>query len=105
MQDGLLDIAVYPDFTKAEVLQYFAKTAKENAILDGKLQRYRAGKVKIKTSPKLAIAANGITLARARLRSRCFRAHCGYLPPRSASVRKSHRNRRLKPFQLLFPQS
>jgi diacylglycerol kinase (ATP) len=64
LQDGLLDISVYPDFTKAQVLNYFAKTSNEGSIPDGKLQRYRAGKVKIKTSPKLEIAADGITLGK-----------------------------------------
>jgi diacylglycerol kinase (ATP) len=64
MQDGLLDIAVYPDFTKAEVLSYFSKTSKEGSIPDGKLQRYRARKVKVKTTPKLEVAADGISLGK-----------------------------------------
>ena len=32
MEDGLLDIAVYPGFTKAELLNYFLKTANEGVI-------------------------------------------------------------------------
>jgi diacylglycerol kinase (ATP) len=62
MDDGLLDIAVYPNFTKAELVAYFAKSAHENVIPDGKIQRFRARKVKIRTDPKLAIAAEGIML-------------------------------------------
>ena len=61
-EDGLLDIAVYPDFTKAELLAYFAKTAQQRETPDGKIQRYRARKIKIKTEPKLEIAAEGILL-------------------------------------------
>ena len=34
MEDGLLDIAVYPGFSKAEVLSYFARTAHEGEIPD-----------------------------------------------------------------------
>lgn len=66
MDDGLLDIAVYPGFTKAELLAYFAKTAHEGVTRDGKIQRYRARKIKIKTDPKLDIAAEGILLGRGK---------------------------------------
>src|SRR5215211_6553808 len=64
MEDGLLDIAVYPDFSKAELLAYFAKSANERETSDGKIQRYRARKIKIKTEPKLDIAAEGIILGK-----------------------------------------
>ncbi len=64
MDDGLLDIAVYPGFSKAELLGYFALTANERSIPDGKIQRYRAKKIKVKTSPKLDIAAEGILLGK-----------------------------------------
>ena len=64
MEDGLLDIAVYPGFTKAELLNYFLKTANEGVTPDGRIRRYRAKKIGIKTSPKLDIAAEGIILGR-----------------------------------------
>jgi diacylglycerol kinase (ATP) len=66
MEDGLLDIAVYPGFSKAELLSYFAKSAHEGLTEDGKIQRYRARKVKIKTSPKLDVAAEGILLGKGK---------------------------------------
>ena len=66
MDDGLLDIAVYPGFSKAELVSYFAKTAHEGVVEDGKIQRYRASKVKIKTSPKLDVAAEGILLGKGK---------------------------------------
>ncbi len=66
MEDGLLDIAVYPGFSKAELLEYFAGTAHEGVVPDGKIQRYRARKVKIKTSPDLDIAAEGILLGKGK---------------------------------------
>jgi len=68
MEDGLLDIAVYPDFSKAEVLAYFAKTAHEGSTPDGTIQRYQARKIKIKTSPKLDVAAEGIILGKGTAR-------------------------------------
>jgi diacylglycerol kinase family enzyme len=64
MEDGLLDIAVYPDFSKADLVSYFAKTAHEGSAPDGTIQRYQARKIKIKTSPKLDIAAEGIILGK-----------------------------------------
>jgi diacylglycerol kinase (ATP) len=66
MDDGLLDIAVYPGFTKAELLAYFARTINEGEVPDGKIQRYRARKIKIRTDPKLDIAAEGIMLGQGK---------------------------------------
>jgi diacylglycerol kinase family enzyme len=60
MDDGLLDIAVYPNFSKAQLLSYFAKSAHETSTPDRTIQRYRARKIKVKTSPKLDVAAEGI---------------------------------------------
>ena len=60
MDDGLLDIPVYPGFTKPQLLAYFVKTANEGTTPDGRIQRYRAKKIKVKTSPKLDISAEGI---------------------------------------------
>ncbi|HEX7434783.1 MAG TPA: diacylglycerol kinase family protein, partial [Anaerolineaceae bacterium] len=54
MHDGLLDIAVYPEFSKAELLTYFGKVMNEGRAADGKIQRYRAHKLKVKTSPVVA---------------------------------------------------
>jgi diacylglycerol kinase (ATP) len=68
MDDGLLDISVYPGFSKAGVLDYFARTANDKAIPDGTIQRYQAKKIKIKTSPKLDIAAEGIILGKGTAR-------------------------------------
>jgi diacylglycerol kinase (ATP) len=64
MEDGLLDIAVYPDFTKAKLLSYFAMTAHEGETPDAGIQRYRARKIRVKTSPKLDIAAEGIIIGK-----------------------------------------
>ena len=64
MEDGLLDISVYPDFTKAELLSYFVKSAHEGSTPDGRIQRYRARKIEVKTDPKLDVAAEGIILGK-----------------------------------------
>ena len=64
MEDGLLDIAVYPNSSKSDLLAYFSETADERSVPDGAVQRYRARKIKVKTSPKLDIAAEGILLGK-----------------------------------------
>jgi hypothetical protein len=64
MQDGLLDIAVYPDFGKIELLGYYAALMDGGYTGDGKIQRYQARKLKIKTSPKLDVMADGVSLGK-----------------------------------------
>ena len=68
MEDGLLDVAVYPGFSKVDLLAYFVKTMNEGLPPDGRIQRYQARKIKIKTSPKLDVAAEGIILGKGAAR-------------------------------------
>ena len=62
--DGLFDVSVFPNYSKAELLTYFTKVAKEGHADDGRIQRYRAHKLKVKTSPKLEIMADGVMLGK-----------------------------------------
>jgi diacylglycerol kinase (ATP) len=68
LQDGLLDISLYPSFNKADLLAYYAKVMNEGTSQDGNIQRYRAHKLKIKTSPKLYVMADGIMLGKGTVR-------------------------------------
>lgn len=68
MEDGLLDIAVYPGFSKADLLNYFVRSAHEGVAPDERIQRYKARKIKVKTSPKLDVAAEGILLGKGTAR-------------------------------------
>lgn len=68
LQDGLLDISVFPEFSKADVIAYYAKVMNEGDAQDGRVQRYRARKLKIKTVPKLDIMADGIMLGKGTAR-------------------------------------
>lgn len=91
MDDGLLDIAVYPGFSKAELVSYFARTAHEGLTDDGKIQRYRARKIKIKTDPKLDIAAEGILLGKGKAKIKLLpRALRVIAPELSAGPEKPH---------------
>jgi len=64
LHDGLLDVAVYPDFSKTELLGYYAAVMDGGYSGDGKVQHYRARKIKVKSSPKLDIMADGIDLGK-----------------------------------------
>ena len=68
MEDGLLDVSLYPNFSKAELLAYFAKLTDESSTDDGKIQRYRARKLKIKASPKLEVMADGVMLGKGKVK-------------------------------------
>ena len=73
LDDGLLDVAVYPGFSKAELVAYLAQTAHEGKTSDGTIQRYRARKIKVKASPKLDVAAEGdIMLGKGTARIKVF---------------------------------
>jgi diacylglycerol kinase (ATP) len=64
LRDGLMDISVYQDFSKAELLGYYAKVMNGGYSGNGKVQRYQARKLKIKSSPQLKIMADGIELGK-----------------------------------------
>ncbi len=64
LQDGLLDISVYPGFSKAELLGYYAAVMDGGYSGDGKVQHYQAQKIKVKSSPKLDVMADGVALGK-----------------------------------------
>ncbi len=59
---GLLNISVYPGAGKAELLRYYATMLDGDYSDDGKVQHYRARKLKVKTSPKLDVLVDGVAL-------------------------------------------
>ncbi len=64
MQDGLLDISVYPEFSKSELMGYYAAVMDGGYSGDGKVQQYQAYKINIKSSPKLRIMADGVAIGK-----------------------------------------
>jgi YegS/Rv2252/BmrU family lipid kinase len=64
LQDGLLDISVYPDFSKVELIRYYAAVMDGGYSGDGKVQHYQAHKLKVKASPKLDVMADGVALGK-----------------------------------------
>jgi diacylglycerol kinase (ATP) len=68
LNDGLLDISVYPNFSKTELLGYYAAVMNGGYSGNGKVQHYRANKIKIKTTPKLDTMADGVDLGKGTLK-------------------------------------
>lgn len=67
LKDGYLDISVYPNFGKTEILSYFAQIRAEGFSPNEKVQRYRACKIEIKTNPKMDVMADGVMLGRGKV--------------------------------------
>lgn len=65
--DGLFDVSLYPNFSKTELLAYTTRVMNDAHTEDGKIQRYRAGKIKIKSSPKLEVLADGLMLGKGKV--------------------------------------
>jgi diacylglycerol kinase (ATP) len=64
LEDGLLDVSVYPEFSKAELLAYFAAVKDKDQDNNTKVQRYRARTIKVKAKPKMEILADGVLLGK-----------------------------------------
>ncbi|HSB01814.1 MAG TPA: diacylglycerol kinase family protein [Anaerolineales bacterium] len=67
LRDGLLDISVYPNFSKAELIAYYTRIRDEGYSANEKVQRYRARKLEIKASPKMEVMADGVMLGKGKV--------------------------------------
>jgi len=67
LNDGLLDVSVYPNFSKTELLAYYASIRDEGFSANEKVQRYRACKIEIKTNPKMDVMADGVMLGKGKV--------------------------------------
>jgi len=85
LQDGLLDISVYPDFGKVELIRYYAAVMDGGYSGDGKVQRYQARKLKVESSPKLEVMADGVALGKGtvkiKVRKNALRVITAEKPP------------------------
>jgi diacylglycerol kinase (ATP) len=90
MDDGLFDVSLYPNFTKAELLSYSTKVMNSDNVENGKIQRYRAAKITIQSSPKLDVMADGVMLGKGKVK---IKVRPGALrvfaPPVGAGLEKS----------------
>lgn len=106
LRDGLLDVSVYPDFSKAEMLRYYAEIMDEGYSGDGKVQHYRARKLKVKSSPKLEVMADGLVLGKGTV---TIKVRPGVLrvitPKKSSNVESLQKEKDNGPIPLEEPRS
>ena len=90
LDDGLLDVSLYPNFSKAELLAYSSKINHQGKTADGGIQRYRAHKLKIKTSPELEVMADGVMLGTGTVKIKLLPGALRVIaPPVGAGVEKA----------------
>ncbi|MBN1668583.1 MAG: hypothetical protein JW862_15920 [Anaerolineales bacterium] len=69
INDGLLDVLVFADLSKTDLLGYAVQVAKSGVTLeDESIQRYHVRRVDIDTKPTMPIMADGLALGEGRLR-------------------------------------
>jgi diacylglycerol kinase (ATP) len=69
INDGLLDVLVFADLSKADLLGYAVQVAKSGVTLeDEHIQRYHVRRVDIDTKPTMPIMADGLALGEGLLR-------------------------------------
>lgn len=71
LDDGLLDVSVYPNFTKTELIAYYASVMNEGYSENEKVQHYRVRKMEIKSTPPLAVNADATSLGTGNVKIKC----------------------------------
>jgi diacylglycerol kinase family enzyme len=64
LKDGLLDISVFQGFGKDELRGYYASMMAGGYSGNGKVRRYHARKLKVKSSPRMNVIADGLELGK-----------------------------------------
>ncbi len=84
MQDGLLDVSLYPSFTKAELLAYFAAIMDQGYSENEKVQHYRVRKLEIRSKPPMAVNSDALDLGQGTVKIKCLPAALRVLAPEPA---------------------
>jgi diacylglycerol kinase (ATP) len=107
LQDGLLDISVYPDFSKTELLGYYAKVMDGGVSDNAKVQHYRARKLKVKSTPRLKVLADGTELDKGtvtvRIRPGALRVITAEKRPGLATLQKEAAKKTPAPVPIVEP--
>ncbi len=85
LDDGLLDVSVYPSFTKAELVAYYASIMNEGYTENAKVQHYRVREFALKSKPSLAVNADGIELGKGDVKIKCLKGALRVIAPEPAA--------------------
>jgi YegS/Rv2252/BmrU family lipid kinase len=86
LADGLLDISVYPGFSKTELIAYYAQVRDVGFSGNEKIQRYRARKLEIKASPKMEVMADGVMLGTGKVEIKSRKGALWIITPPEAAA-------------------
>lgn len=85
LEDGLLDVSVYPNFSKAELLAYYASIMDEGYSENEKVQHYRVRKLELKSKPPLEVNADAIDLGQGAVKIKCLPGALRVVAPEPAA--------------------
>ena len=71
LEDGLLDVSVYPNFSKAELIAYYGTVMNGGSSDNEKVQHYRVHKLELKDKEKAAVMADGVILGKGNVEIKC----------------------------------
>jgi diacylglycerol kinase (ATP) len=89
LEDGLMDISVYPNFSKAELVAYYAQIMDEGHADNEKVQRFRARKLEVKASPKLEVVADGNKVGQGKVEIKIRPGAVSVIAPESTAASRS----------------
>ena len=81
LEDGLLDVSLYPNFSKAEVLAYYASVMNQGNTENDKVQHYRVSKLELKSKPPLEVNADAIDLGKGNVKIKCLKGALRVIAP------------------------
>jgi diacylglycerol kinase (ATP) len=90
LQDGLLDVSVYPEFSKGELLRYYAEVMDGGYSGNGKVHHYQVRKLKVKTSPRLDVMADGVDLGKGKVKIKVRPGALRVIVPEKGPALESH---------------
>lgn len=86
LEDGLLDISLYPGFSKTELLAYYASIMNEGYSENEKVQHYRVRELELKSKPPLEVNADAIDLGPGNVKIKCLPGALRVLAPQPAET-------------------
>lgn len=81
LEDGLLDVSLYPNMSKTELLTYYASVMNQGSTENTKVQHYRVRKMDIKSKPPLQVNADAIDLGKGNVKIKCLKGALRVIAP------------------------
>jgi diacylglycerol kinase (ATP) len=86
LEDGLLDICLYPSFSKADLVAYFASIRDGNVVQDDRVQRYRAKKVTIRSDPPQDVIVDNKVMGQGKIKIRVLPKALRVIAPKEGGL-------------------